>query len=101
MGNTDNCINASIDDDLLVSHLASFRVIDGELNLLFLKADDRTKINSDCECLSITFENMTNLLDEAVVHEMIIKKQNALRSLRVIFEEYFSSISDPIYQNMK
>ena len=40
-------------------------------------------------------------LDETVVHETIVKKQNALRSLRVIFEERFSSFSDPIYQNMK
>ena len=40
-------------------------------------------------------------LNETVVHEMIVKKQNALRSLRVIFEERFSSFSDPIYQNIK
>ena len=40
-------------------------------------------------------------LDETVVHETIAKKQNALRSLNVIFEERFSSFSDPVYQNMK
>ena len=96
----DDCINVSIDDDLLVSCLVSFRPMDGELNWSFLKADDRTRSNSDSECVSIAFENMADL-DEIVIHETIAKKQNALRSLKVIFEECFSSFSDLIYQNMK
>ena len=100
IANIDNCINASIDHDLLVSYLASFRLMDGELNSSFLKADDRARSNSDCEHVSIAFENMTDL-DETVVRETIAKKQNALRSLKVIFEERFSSFSDPVYQNMK
>ena len=33
IANIDDCINTSIDDDLLVSYLASFRPIDGELNV--------------------------------------------------------------------
>ena len=100
IANIDDCINASIDDDLLVSYLASFRPMDGESNSSFLKADDRARSNSDREHVSIAFENMTDL-DETVVHETIAKKQNALRSLKVIFEEHFSSFSDPIYQTMK
>ena len=87
-------------DELSVSYLASFCVIDGELNLSLLKAKDRTRNNSGHEHVSIAFENMTDL-DENVIHEMIAKKQNDLRSLRVIFEKWFSSFSDPIYQNMK
>ena len=87
-------------DELSVSYLASFCVIDGELNLSLLKGKDRAKNNSGCEHVSIAFENMTNL-DETVAHEMIAKKQYDLRSLRVIFEKCFSSFSDPIYQNMK
>ena len=90
IANIDNCINASIDDDLLVSYLASFRVMDGELNLSFLKTDDRTRSNSDHEHVSITFKNMTDL-DETVIHEAIAQKQNALGSLKVIFEKQFSS----------
>ena len=74
--------------------------MDGELNSSFLRADDRTRSNSDCERVSIAFKNMTDL-DETVIHETISKKQNALRSLKVIFEERFSSFSDLIYQNMK
>ena len=74
--------------------------MDGELNSSFLKTDDRTRSNSDRERVIIAFENMTDL-DETVVHEMIAKKQNALRSLKVISEERFSNFSDPIYQNMK
>ena len=100
IANIDNCINASIDDDLLVTYLASFRPMDGELNSSFLKADDRTRSNSDREHVSIAFENM-NDLDETVIHETISKKQNALRSLIVILEECFSCFSDLIYQNMK
>ena len=74
--------------------------MDGELNSSFLRADDRTRSNSDRERVSIAFKNMTDL-DETVIHETIAKKQNALRSLKVIFEERFSSFSDLIYQNMK
>ena len=74
--------------------------MDGELNSSFLKADDQTRSNLDRERVSIAFENMTNL-DETVIHEMIAKKQNVLRSLKVLFEERFSSFSDLIYKNMK
>ena len=45
--NIDNCINASIDHDLFVNYLASFRVMDEVLNLSFLKTDDRTMSNPD------------------------------------------------------
>ena len=100
IANIDNCINTSIDDDLLVSYLASFRLMDGELNSSFLKANDRTRGNLDCERLSIAFTNMPDL-DETVVHETFAKKQNVLRSLKVLFEERFSSFSDLIYKNMK
>ena len=47
IGNIEDCINASIDDDFLVSYVVSLCVIDGELNSSFLKADDRTRNNSD------------------------------------------------------
>ena len=100
IANIDNYLNASIDDDLLVSYLVSFRVIDGELNSSFLKADNRTRSNSEHEHISIVFKNMIDL-DETVVHETIAKKQNALRDLTVVFEECFSSFSDPIHQDMK
>ena len=74
--------------------------MDGELNSSFLRVDDRARSNSDRERVSIAFETMTDL-DETVIHELITKKQNALRSLKIIFEEGFSSFSDLIYQNMK
>ena len=98
--NINDCINVSINDDLLVSYLASFRLMDGELNSSFLKADDSTRSNLDRERVRIAFENMTDL-DKTVVHETIAKKQNVLRSLKVLFEERFSSFSDLIYKNMK
>ena len=41
IANTEDCINASIDDDLLVSYVVSLCVVDGELNSSFLKADDK------------------------------------------------------------
>ena len=100
IANIDNCINASTDDDLLVSYLASFRLMDGELNSSFLKADDRTRSNLDRERVSIAFQNMPDL-DETVIHETTAKKQNVLRSLKVLSEKRFSSFSDLIYKNMK
>ena len=72
--------------------------MDGELNSSFLKAGDKTRSNLNHE--RIAFKNMTDL-DETVIHETIAKKQNALKSLKVIFEERSSSFSDLIYQNMK
>ena len=56
IANIDDCINASIDDDLLVSYLASYCVIDGELNSSFLNVDDRNMSNSDRQCVSIAFQ---------------------------------------------
>ena len=100
IANIDNCINTSIDDDLLVSYLASFLLMDGELNSSFLKANDRTRSNLDGERLCIAFANMPDL-DETAVHETIAKKQKVLRSLKVLFEERFSNFSDLIYKNMK
>ena len=47
IANIEDCINASIDDDLLVSYVVSLCVIDGELNSSFLKANGRTRNNSD------------------------------------------------------
>ena len=67
IANIDNCINASIDDDLLVSYLASFRLMDGELNSSFLKANDRTRSNLNYERGSIAFQNMPDL-NETVIH---------------------------------
>ena len=100
IANIDDCINANIDDDMLVSYLASFRPMDRELNLSFLKVDDMTRSNSDHEHVSIAFKDITDL-DETVIQETIAKKQNALISLKVIFEECCSSFSDLIYKNMK
>ena len=37
IANIDDCINTSIDDDLLVSYLALFCLMDGELICLFSK----------------------------------------------------------------
>ena len=48
--------------------------MDGELNSSFLRADDRTGSNSDCERVSIAFKNMTDL-DETVIHETISKNK--------------------------
>ena len=96
IADNENCINKSVEDNLLVSHLASFRVIDGELNLSFLKADGRARSTSDCEAL----KNITNL-DDTVVPETTAKKHDALRSLGNFFKECFSSFSDSINQNIE
>ena len=73
IANIDYCINASIDDDLLVSYLESFRPMDGELNSSFLKAGDKTRSNLNHERVSIALKNMTDL-DETVIYETNAKK---------------------------
>ena len=64
IANTDNCINASIDDDLLPIFVCC---------LSFLKADDRTRSNSDREHVSIAFENMADI-DETVEETKCFEK---------------------------
>ena len=53
IANIDDSINASMDDDLLGSYLASIHVMDGELYSSFFKPNDRTRSNSDGERVSI------------------------------------------------
>ena len=83
--NIDNCINASIDDDLLTIFVCC---------LSFLKADDRTRSNSDRQHVSIAFGNMTDI-DETVEETKCFEKSER-NFCGTIF-----CLSDPIYQNVK
>ena len=47
------------DDQMLFIHLASFRIVEGQLTSTFIKADDPLKRNADKERIIYEFENMT------------------------------------------
>ena len=46
ISNIDDTIAANVDEDMLVSHLASYRIVDGTLSSQFLQADDNTRDNA-------------------------------------------------------
>ena len=41
--NINDCLQGEYDDEMLVSHLASFRIVEGELTSAFMKDDDPHK----------------------------------------------------------
>ena len=57
--NIDDCLEGEYNDERLVSHLASFRIVEGELTSTFIKADDPHKQKADKECITYKFRTNT------------------------------------------
>ena len=57
--NIDDCLEGEYNNEMLVSYLASFCVVEGELTSTFFKADDPHKWNADKEHITYKFHNMT------------------------------------------
>ena len=72
--NIDDCLEGEYDDEMLVGHLASFRIVEGELTSTFIKADDPHKRNADKERITYKFHNMTSLEDSALIRAIEKKK---------------------------
>ena len=100
IANLDDAIDADLDEDMLVSHLASFRVNNGNLSSTFLKADDKRKHNKDRETVTVAFDNMT-LLNDQTVNWASDKKKEACVSLKNLLEAKFDNFTAPVFKNMR
>ena len=97
--NIDDCLEGEYDDEMLVGHLASFRIVEGELTSTFIKADDPHKRNADKERITYKFHNMTSLEDSVLIRA-IEKKKWILKDLKAILISKFTDFSSPIFANM-
>ena len=95
----DDFLEGEHDNKMLVSHLASFRIVEGELTLAFIKADDPHKQNVGKECITYKFHNMISL-EDGVLIRAIEEKKGILKDLKAILISKFTDFSSPIFANM-
>ena len=86
--NSDDCLG-EYDGKMLVSHVASLHIVEGELTSTFIKADDPHKRNVDKERITYKFHNMTSLEDGVLIRAIEKKKRN--------FEGFKSNINFEIH----
>ena len=99
VNNVDDCIKGEFDHQMLLSHLASFRILEGQLTSTFIKADDPHKRNVDKVCITYEFENMTSLEHNMLIRA-IEKKKEVLKELKRILHSRFTDFSSPVFVNM-
>ena len=75
VSNIDDCIEGEYDNEMLLSHLASFHIVEGQLTSTFIKADDPHKRSIDNECITYEFENMKSLEDNMSIRAIEKKKE--------------------------
>ena len=73
--NIDDCLEGEYDDVMLVSHLVSFCIVEGDLASTFIKADNPHKRNANKERITYKFHNMTSLEDGVLIRELKRKKE--------------------------
>lgn len=100
ISNLNETIEASIDEDMLVSHLSSFRLTDDSVFLIFLKGDDSKKKNTDREKVELELEMLTHK-EEIHLETCIEKKRQVCAKLKDLLEEKFSEFSIPVFTQMK
>ena len=84
---------------MLVSHLASFCIVEGELTSTFIKVVDPHKRNADMESITYKFRNMTSL-EDGVLIRAIEKKKGILKDLKAMLISKFTDFSSHIFGNM-
>ena len=55
ISNIDDCIEGEYNNEMLLSHLASFHIVEGQLTSMFIKADDPHERNVDKERVTYEF----------------------------------------------
>lgn len=75
--------SADMNEEMLVSHLASFLIGNGLLKSSFYKGDDSHKENANKQCITIEFQNLT-YLNEDSVNSAIGKKKRCLQFVKRI-----------------
>ena len=87
------------DEELLTSHLASFKVESEKIMSTFIKADDTRKQNMDKARTTLELDSMK--YSENHRTHASDKKLRALTSLKKVLQERFGDLDQPIFENMK
>ncbi|XP_057295467.1 zinc finger protein 862-like [Hydractinia symbiolongicarpus] len=99
LNNLTDTIHADMDEEMLVSHLASFRMEDGQLKSSFYKGDDSHKENANKQRITIELKNFT-YLNEDSVNSAIGKKKDVCNSLKELLEAKFADFQEPVLKSM-
>ena len=75
VSNIDDCIEGEYNNKMLLSHLASFHIVEGQVTSTFIKADDPHKQNVDKERITYEFKNMKSLEDDMSIRAIEKKKE--------------------------
>ena len=98
--NINDTIEADMDEQMLTSHLASFRVGDnGDVEASFLKADDTHKGNADRQRITMTLEHLTHMSDHST-EAAIRKKIDACETLKTLLEAKFVDFTEVVFKSM-
>ena len=100
VANIADAIDADMDEEMLVSHLASYRIQDGSLAVQFLQGDDTHKSNASKQRITVVFESMT-FLNETSIHAAIQNKKDVCMTLKGLLEEKFADFKEPVFCSMK
>ena len=98
--NIEQSITADIGEEMLTSHLASFRIENEELSSTFIKADDKHRSNANRERVLIPLDGFNNYLTDNSIDTAVAKKKEILADLNALIEAKFGDFSKPVFKNM-
>ena len=85
---------AGTDEELLTSHLATFRVTDDlTVQRLFVATDDQRRDNSD--------QQQIDIYDDGERSQASVEKCQALENVKSLLQSRFADFDEPIIENMK
>ncbi len=91
---------AGTDEELLTSHLATFRVTDDlTVQRSFVGPDDRRRDNSDKQQIDIDINGM--IYDDGERSQASVEKCQALENVKSLLQSRFADFDEPIIENMK
>ena len=91
---------AGTDEELLTSHLATFRVTDDlTVQRLFVATDDQRRDNSDQQQIDIDINGMID--DDGERSQASVEKCQALENVKSLLQSRFADFDEPIIENMK
>ena len=91
---------AGTDEELLTSHLATFRVTDDlTIQRSFVGPDDRRRDNSDKQQIDIDIIGMNN--DKGERSQASVENCQALKNVKSLLQTRFADLEEPVIENMK
>ena len=91
---------AGTDEELLTSHLATFRVTDDlTIQRSFVGPDNRRRDNSNKQQIDIDINGM--IYDDGERSQASVEKCQALENVKSLLQSRFAHFDEPIIENMK